>query len=112
MRLRIPQVVYQSSTDGYALSNVYTKCAPYAESYSACIILFEAEDGAIFGALVDTMPVCSNKFQGSGDSFVFTLHPEVNKYNFANKNDQVALFAMDYFLVGMGDKGPALRIDE
>lgn len=112
MRLRIPQVIYQSSNDGYQLSNVYRKCAEYAESYSACTVLIEAEDGAIFGALIDTMPICSSKFQGSGDSFVFTLHPEVNKYPFSSKNNQIALFAMDYFLIGMGDKGPALRVDE
>ena len=45
MRLRIPQVIYQSSNDGYQLSNVYRKCAEYAESYSACTVLIEAEDG-------------------------------------------------------------------
>lgn len=62
MRLRIPQVIYQASEDGYQISNVYSKCAEYSESYSASIVLIESDEGAIFGALVDSMPICSNKF--------------------------------------------------
>jgi len=112
MRLRIPQVIYKASVDGYQLSNVYRRCEEYVESYSACVILIESEDGAVFGALVDSIPVCSSKFQSSGESFVFTLHPEVNKYPFTGKNNYVSLFAMDYFTIGTGNDGPALRVDE
>ncbi len=36
----------------------------------------------------------------------------MNKYPFANKNNNVALFAVDYFAIGMENKGPALRVDE
>lgn len=114
MRLRIPQIIFKAENDGYNLNNVYAKCREYSDSYSACVILIESSEGAIFGALIDTMPTCrsSIQFVGTPDSFVFTLHPMVNKYPSTHKNSQIALFAADYFTIGMEGGGPALRIDD
>lgn len=60
---------------------MYRKCGEYSDSYEHCIILIESTDKAIFGAYVDLMPEpFDGKFVGSGDSFVFTLQPTLNKY--------------------------------
>lgn len=43
--------------------------------------MIETTEGAIFGAYLDVMPRQKDgKFVGSGDSFVFTLKPQLNKY--------------------------------
>ena len=113
MRIRIPKVVYKASEDGYNLVNIYNKCDQYTESYSISIILVESTQGEIFGAFVDAIPSQnSNKFVGTTDAFVFTLHPSVNKYPATNLNQQIVLFADNYFAVGFGDEGPALRVDD
>lgn len=81
MRIRIPKVIFQASEDGYNIRNLYKKCDEFTDSYEHAIILIESTDGAIFGAYIDVMPESKdNKFIGAGDSFVFTLSPQLNKY--------------------------------
>jgi hypothetical protein len=81
MQIRFPEVIFKASEDGYNIRNMYKKCDEYIDSYEHAIILIQSEEGTIMGAYLDFMPeIMMNKFQGSGDSFVFTLQPQLNKF--------------------------------
>jgi len=81
VRIRIPEVIFKASEHGYNIKKIYEKCEEYADSYEHCIILIESTEGSIFGAYLDVIPQAKEgKFVGSGESFVFTLSPVLNKF--------------------------------
>lgn len=115
VRIRIPEVIFKASEDGYNIQRMYKKCEEYTDSYEHTVILIESTEGAIFGAYIDMMPEANDgKFVGSGDSFVFTLAPKLNKYNAKDipGKMRIALFDQKYFLLGFDGKGPAIRVDD
>ena len=57
IRIRIPQLVFKASEDGYNLQKMYAATDTYANSYYACLILIRDMDGNVFGALMDTCPL-------------------------------------------------------
>ena len=56
MRIRIPQLVFKASEDGYSLHQLYAATEQYSDSYYACLILIRDTKNAVFGALLDTCP--------------------------------------------------------
>jgi hypothetical protein len=76
--------------------------------------LIESTDGAIFGAYIDVMPEEKGGiFHGTGDSFVFTLKPTLNKYTSVDGHTfKIALFEDSYFCIGFDGEGPAIRVDD
>jgi len=56
LRIRIPELVYKASRDGYNLSKLYSETEEHAESYYSCLVLIRDTDSNVFGALLDTVP--------------------------------------------------------
>ena len=123
VRIRIPKLIFRASEHGYNIHNLYSKCEEYADSYYHCIMVVrgsvEKEKGvesSLFGAYVDLVPSVlpsnPNTFQGQSDCFVFTFSPHPKKFSSSNSNDRYCLFKNEYFTIGSGGEGPALRIDE
>jgi hypothetical protein len=56
IRIRIPQLVFKASEDGYNLQQLYAATEQYADSYYTCLILIRDLEDNVFGALVDTVP--------------------------------------------------------
>ena len=79
IRIRIPQLVFKASEDGYNLNQLYAATSMYSNSYYSCLILIRDTDKNVFGALLDTMPSESraSEYIGSHDCFVFTIKPEM-----------------------------------
>ena len=109
-RLRVPKIKFRASRDGYNLDNLYENAKPYTGSYKNSIILIKTKNGQIFGVFLDTVPEKhENKFIGGYESFVFQLEPCVDK--FTAEDNFVAMFEQDYFAIGAGGDGPAIRLD-
>lgn len=109
-RLRVPKIKFRASRDGYNLVNLYNYVKKYTGTYKNSIILINDNKGRIFGVFLDTVPEKQeNKFIGSYESYVFQLAPTVEK--FPAENNNVALFEQDYFAIGAGGDGPAIRLD-
>lgn len=114
MRIRSPELIFRATEHGYNIHTFYARCAEYAETYYFCLILIRTIQGGIIGCLIDDMPIETtlNEFQGSLDSFVFSLHPQVKCFKATGNNDFQMLADSSYLAIGMGGEGPALRVDE
>lgn len=114
LRIRSPELIFRATEHGYNIHTFYSRCEEYAESYYFCLILIRTTEGQICGCLIDEMPVSTsqNKFQGSFESFVFSLDPEVKSFKSTGNNDYQMLADLNYIAIGMGGDGPALRVDE
>ena len=64
----------------------------HKESYHHAVIFvktipFGEADSLVFGAYIDEVPYIQNdKYQGRGESFVFTLIPSIEKFSSKGKN--------------------------
>ena len=56
IRIRLPQLVFKASEDGYNINRLYAATEMYSNSYYACLILIRDVDSNIFGALLDQVP--------------------------------------------------------
>ena len=113
VRIRIPQIVFKASEDGFNIRNLYNSVDEYVDSYQMCLILIKTNNDQVFGVFLDMMPFPnSQQFQGGHDSFVFTVRPNLEAFYSTQKNDFILMAALDYMAVGAGGKGPALRIDD
>ena len=65
IKLRIPQRIFQASTDGFNIHTLYEKCHDYKDSYHHVILLVKtnptaSEGERIFGAYLDEVPIVKN----------------------------------------------------
>jgi len=114
LRIRSPELIFRATDNGYNIHTFYSKCEEYTETYFFCLIFVKTLEGQIFGCLIDEMPLSNsrNTFQGSFESFVFSLEPEVASYKSTGNNEYHMLADLNYLAIGMGGDGPALRVDE
>ena len=113
VKIRIPQIVFKASEDGFNLRNLYNSVDMYLDSYYSCLILIKTTQNEIFGVFLDVMPQpYSVQHQGGHETFVFGLKPDLCHYPSAQANEFFLLAATDYLSVGAGGKGPALRFDD
>ena len=67
----------------------------------------------IFGVYLDEVPtINAHKYQGSPETFLFTLEPKVEQYPALGTNDFYYLCASKYLTIGANGDGPAIRLDE
>ena len=72
-----------------------------------------SEPPAVFGAFIDAVPRFSPKeFIGGNESFVFQLVPEEQAYYNVLNTDEVMVCGDSGLIVGSGNKGAAIVIDE
>lgn len=114
VRIRTPELIFRATDQGYNIRNFYNACEEYADSYYFLIVFIRTTEGGILGCLIDEVPEPTSKsvFQGSLDSFVFCLYPDVKHFKFTGANEMQMLADINYLAIGMGGEGPALRLDE
>ena len=44
VKIRIPQIAYKASIDGFNLRNLYNACDNYLDSYQMCLILIKTTE--------------------------------------------------------------------
>lgn len=62
IRIRSPKLIFRATVNGYNIRNFYKACEEYNESYHFCLIIIKTTEGAIFGCLIDEMPVSTSRY--------------------------------------------------
>ncbi|XP_065575858.1 GTPase-activating protein skywalker-like isoform X2 [Artemia franciscana] len=120
-----PTLLFTSEEHGYSLTTLFTK----VENHSPTVIIIKTSMGEVFGAYCSSPWRKRNEkaafgskqgYFGTGETFVFTLLPEMNKYPWvgiegstSNDSKGTGLFmaADNYMLVIGGGNGQAIYID-
>ena len=69
------QLVFTTETDGFSLNNIYRK-ADGLERNSPTLIAIKDDEDCCFGALVSDNLSVSEKFYGTGESFLWRTKPD------------------------------------
>lgn len=103
-------MVFSTDKHGFSLQTLYSKC----EEYDKLIMVVETEDEQILGAFL-TSPLVNRQrhFIGTGETFIFTLTPDCNKYSWSPSSGSTSfmLATDDFIALGAGSSGFGLRID-
>lgn len=75
---------YDLKHDGASLETIYSICSD--PDISASFIIIEAEDGHLFGGFINEPFKKSSTYYGSGESFVFSIRPDLAVYRCGNSN--------------------------
>lgn len=52
-KIRVPNLIFRASVDGYNIHTLYDKCGDYYDSFYNCIIIILTKDKGIFGCYLD-----------------------------------------------------------
>lgn len=125
VKLRTPTKVFESASDGYNLSTMYTRCLDYLEeegdgvrdSYHFSLMIIHTKSNHIFGAFITAVPLPTimSVFKGTFESFVFRI--EGNEVEtFQHFEEDVNKFYLqshhDYLAIGSGMSGSSIRLDK
>ncbi|KAF0972355.1 hypothetical protein FDP41_009258 [Naegleria fowleri] len=69
-------------------------------------------DVCIFGAFCGDSYDKTYRFEGTTDTFLFSMYPVEAKYKWSRKNDFFVMGRKDRLVFGAGGDGPALQIDD
>lgn len=53
VKIRVPELLFVSSTDGYNINNLYRKTAPYKHEYKFSLLLIQTTKNQVFGCFID-----------------------------------------------------------
>lgn len=98
-RFRDLQCVYSTADDGISLTTLYSR----VKGTDPVVLLVRDSCGATFGAY-SSIPytIGSNHYAGSGESFVFSLRPDVHCYPWTRNNTFFHLCSHDSLAIGGG----------
>ena len=91
-------LVFSTERDGYSLRTFYHKL----ELWTASILFVEDSEGHVFGAYASGEWSQSESYQGSGESFLFQLHPKVRLFPWIQSNSCFMLAKHDHIEMGAG----------
>lgn len=101
VKIRVPELLFAASSDGFNLQNLFRKCAPYKHEYKFTLIFIQTKKNQVFGAFIDdVLRKSPNHYLGTSESFVFTIKPEIRVYYDEGVNSRYLLSELDYFTIG------------
>lgn len=101
VKIRVPELFFTSSTDGFNLQSLYRKTAPIKHEYKFSLLLIQTTKNQVFGAFIDEVFAHSKKdYIGSPESFVFVLKPEAKVFYDQASNTRYLLGEDTYFSIG------------
>lgn len=103
-------LAFKTSQDGF---NLNTLTRRIADVEGPVLLLIEDLKGYRFGAFLSGAPKCSlvDRFDGTGETFVFTLRPSVKFYTWTGENQYFYKVDKDCLIVGSGGGNFALWLD-
>jgi len=102
------KLTYSTSKHGFSLANVYRK---FQNERSPTLLAIMDTDGAVFGALVSEQIRMDEHFYGTGESFLYTLRPSRNIFNWSGDNQLFIQGTMESLIIGAGEGHFGLFID-
>merc|ERR1712013_160075 len=102
-------LLFSTSQDGFSLHSLYRKAA---QVDSPVLLIIQDTDHAVFGALVSCPPAQSEKFLGTGESWLFTFFPSFKVYSWTGENNYIMRGGMNNLIVGSSEGMFGLWLDE
>nr|XP_057945891.1 nuclear receptor coactivator 7 [Doryrhamphus excisus]XP_057945892.1 nuclear receptor coactivator 7 [Doryrhamphus excisus] len=103
------QLVYSMSRHGASLKSLYRKMS--ATDSPALVVIKDALD-EIFGAFLSHPLRLSEAFYGTGETFLFMLHPRFKCFRWTGENSFFIKGDLDSFAIGGGSGHFGLWVDE
>ncbi|CAF0847248.1 unnamed protein product [Rotaria sordida] len=79
-------LIFSTEAHGYSLNQLYRRSLEVDHDTPSLIIIKDVEQN-IFGAFTSHQLIVSEGFYGTGESFLFTLHPEFRVFNWSGYNE-------------------------
>lgn len=92
------ELVYTTMRDGTSLQTLYTK----VQGVYPNVIIVRDSHGHIFGCFTPTAWKMCTRYEGTGESFVFTLIPDVAIHKWSRKNSYFQLASATSLALGGG----------
>ncbi|XP_054713523.1 oxidation resistance protein 1-like isoform X2 [Uloborus diversus] len=102
-------LIYGSASHGFSLKTMYREMAKYD---CPILIVIENRNSIIFGAYLTSPLKMSDHFYGTGESFLFTFHPEYKVYHWSGENEYFIKGNVDSFMVGSSEGHFGLWLDD
>ena len=102
-------LLFSTQTHGFTLQSLYRACQP---ADSPVLLVIQDTDHAVFGACISQPPTLSEKFTGTGESWLFTFFPSFKVYNWTGENNYIMRAGHDTFIVGSSEGRFGLWLDE
>ncbi|XP_075874070.1 oxidation resistance protein 1 isoform X1 [Nelusetta ayraudi] len=106
---RVWQLAYSTSRHGTSLKSLYRKLA--ATESPVLVVIKDALD-EVFGAFLSHSLKISETFYGTGETFLFMLHPRFKCFRWTGENSFFIKGDLDSFAIGGGSGHFGLWVDE
>jgi hypothetical protein len=94
-------LLYSTEKHGISINTMYAK----VHEKGAMVIVVEDSKGYVFGGYASEYFRPSQRYYGTGESFLFRLHPQIDVYPWPNSNN-FFIFSSEHFIsMGGGDSG-------
>ena len=112
LKIRTPELIYSTETDGFFLSTLYMKLKPYQGMFKAIFLVVQTTEGDLMGAFVDMVLSRNDReYTGNDESFVFAFRgEEPEKFVPSKKNSNFCLSSKD--CIAFGSDSAALYLLE
>ncbi|KAI6073919.1 TLDc domain-containing protein [Aix galericulata] len=101
-------LLYCTARDGFSLRTLYRRAGPLS---SPALLLIRDTDAQAFGAFFATAIHMSNKFYGTGETFLFSFSPELKVFRWTGRNNFFMKGDVDLLMVGGGSGRFGLWLD-
>ena len=102
-------LLFSTGTHGFTLQSLYRACQ---SADSPVLLVIQDTDHAVFGACISQPPALSEKFTGTGESWLFTFYPCFKVYSWTGENSYIMRAGHDNFIVGSSEGRFGLWLDE
>merc|ERR1711892_112804 len=102
-------LLFSTAQDGFSLNSLSRKSA---QVDSPVLMIIQDTDHAVFGALISCPPTQSEKFLGTGESWLFTFFPSFKVYAWTGENNYIVRGGPDNLVIGSSQGGFGLWLDE
>ena len=102
-------LVFSTQLHGFSLHSLYRKSA---EIDSPVLMVIQDTDHATFGAFISCPPAISEKFSGTGESWLFSFFPVFKVYKWTGENNYFVQGSSSSLVIGSSEGQFGLWIDE
>ena len=103
-------LAFSTSKNGFSLRNMIMKISSYVQG-GALLLVMSDTDNNVFGAFLNSIPKINDRFEGTGETFLFKLRPETKTFNWTGENNFFYRVNNEELIVGSSKGKFGLWID-
>ncbi|XP_078481137.1 oxidation resistance protein 1 [Ciona intestinalis] len=105
------KLLYSTFEHGMSLRTLYRKVTNKYHEDTPVVIVVQDSNGHVFGAFCSNEPHVSEHFYGTGETFLFTLEPNIEIFTWSGENNFFVKGNPDSLSIGGGDGSSGLWLD-